>query len=265
MLLTRRALMKHGAAGAALLSAGGLPFRAFAQDGELTIAYNVNLPSFDPTVGPSAVNPTIQGIYQSVFDQYIGQAPDLKLVPGLLTEWGWNDDRSKVVMTVREGATWHDGTPVTPEDVAWSLERAGAEATGNPIQFVWGKIGNFSIDGNTVTADVKSFEPTLFKWMGFLTGYVLPKAYYEKVGPEGFAAAPIGSGPYKVVQFEQNAFLKLAAHDAYWGGAPAYKSVIIKFVPDAASRVAEIDSGQSQVAFDIPYEEFDRLKAKALS
>ena len=132
MLLTRRMLMKHGAAGAALLSAGGLPFRAFAQGDELTIAYNVNLPSFDPTVGPSAVNPTIQGIYQSVFDQYIGQAPDLKLQPGLLTEWGWNDDRTKIVMKVREGATWHDGSPVTPEDVVWSLERAGKPRDRQP-------------------------------------------------------------------------------------------------------------------------------------
>ncbi|HUG60318.1 MAG TPA: ABC transporter substrate-binding protein [Methylomirabilota bacterium] len=262
MLLTRRDLMKRGAAGAALVTAAGLPFRAFAQGDELTIAYNVNLPSFDPTVGPSAVNPTIQGIYQSVFDQYIAQAPDLSLVPGLLTEWGWNDDRSKIMMTVREGATWHDGSPVTPEDVAWSLERAGNPDTGNPIQFVWGKVGNFAIDGNVVTADVKEFEPTLFKWMGFLTGYVLPKAYYEEVGAEGFEEAPIGSGPYKVAQFERNAFLRLEAHEGYWGGAPAYKSVVIKFVPDATSRVAEVESGQSQVAFDIPYEEFDRLKEK---
>ena len=166
MLLTRRALMKHSAAGAALLSAGSLPFRAFAQDGELTIAYNVNLPSFDPTVGPSAVNPTIQGIYQSVFDQYIGQAPDLKLIPGLLTEWGWNDDRSKVVMTVREGATWHDGSPVTPEDVAWSSSALAPRRRGTR-SISLGKIGNFSIDGNTVTADVKSFEPTLFSGWAF--------------------------------------------------------------------------------------------------
>ena len=263
MLLTRRDLMKRGAAGAALVTASGLPFRAFAQGDELTIAYNVNLPSFDPTVGPSAVNPTIQGIYQSVFDQYIAQEPDLSLVPGLLTEWGWNDDRSKIMMTVREGATWHDGSPVTPEDVAWSLERAGNPDTGNPIQFVWGKIGNFAIDGNVVTADVKEFEPTLFKWMGFLTGYVLPKAYYEEVGAEGFEEAPIGSGPYKVAQFERNAFIRLEAHEGYWGGAPAYKSVVIKFVPDATSRVAEVESGQSQVAFDIPYEEFDRLTEKS--
>ena len=60
--------------------------------------------------------------------------------------------------------------------------------TGNPIQFVWSKIGNFKIDGNKITADVLQFEPTLFKWMSFLTGYVLPKAYYEKVGAEGFEA-----------------------------------------------------------------------------
>ncbi len=89
------------------------------------IAYNVNLPSWDPTVGPSAVNPTIQGIYQSVFDQFIHQNPDLTPGPGLLTEWGWNEDRTKVSMTVREGVTWHDGSPFTAEDVAWSLEPRG--------------------------------------------------------------------------------------------------------------------------------------------
>ena len=66
-----------------------------AQASELTIAYNVNLPSWDPTTGPSAVNPTIQGIYQSVFDQFILQKPDLSFAPGLLTEWGWNDDRKQ--------------------------------------------------------------------------------------------------------------------------------------------------------------------------
>jgi len=50
------------------------------------VAYNVDLPSFDPTVGASAVNPTIQSIYQAVFDPYIAQAPDLSFKPGLLTK-----------------------------------------------------------------------------------------------------------------------------------------------------------------------------------
>src|SRR6185369_6611002 len=106
--------------------------------------------------------------------------------------------------------------------------------TGNPIQFVWKNVNNFKIDGNKITADVIQFDPVLFKWMSFLTGYVLPKAYYTKVGAEGFEKAPIGTGPY----------------------------MVDKFVTDAASRVAEIESGSSQVTLEIPYEEYDRLIAK---
>jgi peptide/nickel transport system substrate-binding protein len=261
-MLTRRGLLSSALSLALLAGVALAPLPAAAQDDTLTIAYNVALPSWDPTVGPSAVNPTIQGIYRSVFDQYIGQAPDLAFQPGLLTEWGWTDDNTKIRMVVREGVTWHNGDPLTPEDIVWSLERAGAADTGNPIQFVWSKVGNFAIDGNVITADVLEYEPTLLKWMAFLTGYVLPKKYFEEVGPEGFAAKPVGTGPYMVDEFQQNAFVRLKANPDYWGGTPAYETVVIKFVPDATSRVAEVESGASDVAFDMPYEEFDRLKEK---
>ena len=262
--LSRRNVLQLAGAAALPLSSGVLARSAqAAAAGTLTIAYNVNLPSFDPTVGLSAVNPTIQSIYQAIFDPYIGQAPDLSFKPGLLTKWGWNADHTKVTMELRKGATWHDGSPVTPEDIVWSLQRAADPKSGNPIQFVWSKVGNFKIDGNTITGDVLEFEPTLFKWMAFLTGYVLPKAYFEKVGAEGFEKAPIGSGPYKVDAFERNAFLRLKAHPGYWGPKPAFDTVVFKFVTDPTSRVAEIESGGSDITFEIPYEEFDRLKAKA--
>jgi peptide/nickel transport system substrate-binding protein len=245
-----------------LVVGAGLPALAEAID-ELMIAYNVNLPSWDPTVGPSAVNPTIQGLYQSVFDMFIAQEPDLSFAPGIITEWGWNEDRSKIEMVVREGVKWHDGTPLTAEDVAWSLERAGKAETGNPIQFTWSTIGNFVVDGMKVTADVLQFDPTIFKWMSFLTGYVMPKAYYEKVGAAGFEAAPVRTGPYMVDRFETNAFVRLKANPDYWGGKPEFETVTIRFVTDAASRVAEVESGNSHVTLEIPYEEFDRLKGKA--
>lgn len=261
MQLTRRGLVVGGLALTAAGSFGGLGSAA-AQGRPLTIAFNVNLPSWDPTVGPSAVNPTIQALYQSVFDQYIGQKPDLSFTGGLIEKWGWNDDKTKIFLDVRKGVAWHDGSPFTPEDVVWSLERAGKVETGNPIQFVWAKIGNFAIDGQRVTADVKEFEPALFKWMAFLTGYVLPKAYYTKVGAEGFEQKPIGTGPYMVDQFERNAFLRLKANPNYWGGKPAIDTVIFKFVTDASARVAEIESGAADVTLEIPYEEYDRLKAK---
>ena len=257
MNLNRRSLLQLTAASAAL-GLTGLPGRAAID--ELIIAYNVDLPSWDPTTGPSAVNPTIQGLYQSVFDQFILQQPDLKPAPGLLTDWGWSDDKKTVHMTVRDGVTWHDGSPFTAEDVAWSLTRAADEKTGNPIQFIWSTLANVKADGNKVTADVARFEPTIFKWMYFLTGYVLPKAYYEKVGAEGFEAAPIGTGPYMVEKFERGAYVRLKANANYWGGKPDFETVTIKFVTDAAARVAEVESGNSHVTLEMPYEEYDRLK-----
>ncbi|MDC0434959.1 ABC transporter substrate-binding protein [bacterium] len=260
MALSRRNLLKSSAAAAAY-AALGLPSVVRAAD-ELVIAYNVNLPSWDPTVGLSAVNPTIQGIYQSVFDQYIPQNPDLSFGSGIVADHGWNDDKSAIWMDIREGVMWHNGDPLTAEDVAWSLARVSDTATGSPIQFIWGKITNIQVDGNRVTADMPEYEPTFFKWMSFLTGYVMPKKYYEEVGAEGFEAAPIGSGPYMVDSFERNAFVRLKAFEDYWGGAAAFKTVTIKFVTDAASRVAEVESGNSHVTLEIPYEEFDRLKTR---
>ena len=261
--ITRRAALKLAGAGALALPAMPFVSRSASADGKtLTIAYNVNLPSWDPTVGPSAVNPTIQSFYKSVFDQYIDQNADLSFKPGLLTKWGWNDDKSKIMLQLRDGAFWHDGSPVTAEDVVWSLERAGDPKSGNPIQFVWGKIGNFKIDGNTITADVKEFEPALFKWMAFLTGYVLPKKAYMAAGAEGFEKKPIGSGPYMVDHFEANSFVRLKTFPQYWGPKPAFDTVVFKFVTVSTSRVAEVESGSSDLTLEIPYEEYDRLKAK---
>jgi dipeptide transport system substrate-binding protein len=256
----RRALALGGAGFLSGLLVGGSA-SAQASD-KLTIAFNVNLPSFDPTVGPSAVNPTIQAIYRAIFDQPIGQNTDLSLAPGLLTKWGWNDDKTKVWMDVREGVVWHDGTPFTPDDVVWSITRAGDPKNGSPVPFVWGSIDNFKVDGQRITADVKQFDPTVFKWMAFLTGYILPKAYYTKVGAEGFEKKPIGAGPYMVDEYQGNAFLRLKRNDKYWGPKPAFETVIFKFVPDGTSRVAEIESGSADVTLEIPYEEYDRLKDK---
>ena len=256
----RQALAGSGGLLASLLA----PTRfATAAGSTLNIAYNVNLPSFDPDVGPSSVNPTIQAIYRSIFDQYIGQKPNLAFEPGLLTGWGWNDDKTKVWMDVREGVVWHDGTPFTPEDVVWTIQREGDPKGGNMVSFVWASLGNFKIDGHRITADVVYYDPTIFKWMAFLAGYVLPKAYFEKVGPQGFEKAPIGTGPYMVDAYEGNAYLRLKANPKYWGGKPAFETVVFKFVPDATSRVAEIESGSSDVTLEVPYEEYDRLRVKA--
>lgn len=260
----RRQFMRQGGLVIAALGSSG-PLRVLAQtQGSLTIAYNVDLPSWDPTVGPSAVNPTIQSLFKAVFSQFIDQNPDLSLKPDLLTKWGWNADKSKISLTVAKGAKWHDGTAVTAEDVAWSLRRAADAKTGNPIQFLWSKITNIQAHGDTVTADVKEFEPALFKWMAFLTGYVLPKAYFEKVGAAGFEKKPVGCGPYMVEEFVQGSHMRLKAFKDYHGPKPAFDTVVVKFTTDPSARVAEVESGRSDLTLEVPYEEAERLKAKGL-
>jgi peptide/nickel transport system substrate-binding protein len=260
--ISRRGLIRMSGAAALPLLGHSVLAASDASD-TVTIASNVTLPSFDPTSGPSAVNPPLQSFYQSIFDPYVAQNPNLSWASGMLTKWGWNGDRTQISLELRTDAYWHNGDRVTPEDIIWSMQRAAKPDGGSPVQFIWSSLGNWKSDGKVITADVQRFVPDIFEWMGFLTGYALPKTYYEKVGPEGFENAPIGSGPYMVDQYERNAFLRLKANPKYWGGKPAFETVVFKFVPDATSRVAEIESGKSDVTLEVPYEEYDRLKNKA--
>lgn len=262
----RRDFLKLGAGAAALTPAfGSLLYSeeaAAALGSTLTIAYHVPLPSWDPTTGLSAVNPQLMSIYKSVFDQYVDQNPDLSFKPGILTEWGWNEDKTKVRMVVREGVKWQDGKPLTAEDVIWNLKRVGDPKNGNPVAFVWASVTNLKADGNVITGDVKQFMPDFFKWMAFLTAYVLPPHYYEKVGKDGFEKKPMGSGPFTVDEFQRGSFVRLKANPNYWGKKPAFETVVFKFVTDPSARVAEIESGRSDLTLNIPFEEFDRLKKK---
>ena len=89
-----------------------------------------------------------------------------------------------------------------------------------------------------------------------------PRPISKKVGAEGFEARPIGTGPYMVEKFERNAFVRLKANAVLLGRQARFETVTIKFVTDAAARVAEVESGNSShVTLEVPYEEYDRLKA----
>jgi peptide/nickel transport system substrate-binding protein len=228
----------------------------------LTIAFHLPVPAWDPTTGLSAVNPQLMSIYKCVFDQYTDLNADLSFKPGILTEWGWTDNKTKVRMKVRSDAKWHDGKPVTAQDIIWNLERVGNQKNGNPVAFVWASVANLKADGDIITGDVKRFMPDLFKWMAFLTAYVIPPHYYQKVGKEGFEKKPMGSGPYMIEEFQRGSLVKLKANPNYWGGKPAFKTVIFKFVTDPSARVAEIESGRSDITLNVPFEEYDRLKKK---
>ena len=228
----------------------------------LTIAYNLPVPSWDPTTGTSAVNPALASIYKSVFDQYVDQGPDLKQIPGVLTEWSFNADNTGIRVRVGKGRRWADGKPITAADIVWNLRRLGDPKTGNPIQFIWGSLKNFKVDDDVITADLEPYRATILGWMSFLGAYLLPPHYYEKVGKAGFEKAPMGSGPYQLEKYSRGSFARLKRNPNYWGPKPVFETVIFKFVTDVSSRVSEIESGSSDLTLDLPHEQFDRLRSK---
>jgi peptide/nickel transport system substrate-binding protein len=124
--MKRRSFVQSLAASPAALSAILWSAQARAAIGPtLTIAYNVAPPGFDPNSGSYAVNPGLQSIFKTLYDPYFEQDEDLSLRPGLLDQFSWSQDRNRISMRLRRDAKWHDGKPVTPDDVLWNLRRLG--------------------------------------------------------------------------------------------------------------------------------------------
>lgn len=261
----RRRFLKAGGAliGAPALQALLWSHEARAQIGDtLTIAFNASPPSWDPNSGPSSTAPGLQTIFRSIFDPYIVQREDLSLAPGVCDQFAWNADKSAITLRVRQGVTWHDGKPVTPQDIVWNLEKLADPKGGSLLQSIFASMKNIKAQGDVVSFDVAPWRANMLERLTFLGCYLLPPHYYNAVGKEGFEKKPIGCGPYMFDQFERGSFLRLKAYKGYWGGAPAFETVVFKFATDPATRVAEIERGTSDMTLEMPFEEYDRLRAK---
>ena len=228
----------------------------------LTVAYNFAPPGFDPNSGSYATSPGLQSIFKTLYDPYFEQGEDLSLQPGVMDQFSWSADRNKISMRLRTGAVWHDGKPITVEDILWNLRRLGDPASGNPLATVFASVKNIAVNGNILTFDVQPWRANMLERFTFLACYLIPPHYYEQVGKEGFEKRPMGSGPYMFDQFERGSFLRLKANPRYWGKKPAFETVVFKFITDPAGRVAEIERGTSDITVDVPYEEYERLRKK---
>ena len=263
--LKRRGFLK---AGSALVAAPALQSllwsaEARAQIGStLTIAFNLNPPGWDPNTGPSAVSPGLQSVFRAIYDPYVVAREDLSLAPGVCDQFAWNADKSAITLRVRKGVTWHDGKALIADDVAWNLSKLADPKGGSPLQGIFASMKNIKTQGDTVTFDVTPWRANMLERLTFLGCYLLPPHYYQQVGREGFEKKPMGCGPYTFEQFERGSFLRLKANKAYWGGAPAFETVVFKFATDPATRVAEIERGTSDMTLEIPWEEYDRLRKK---
>jgi peptide/nickel transport system substrate-binding protein len=258
MAISRRAFLETTGTGAAV--ALGWPRVASAQKkAVVTIAFPETITTLDPQL--ASRNSVRESMYEAVFDRYLQQDRQLRYHAQVLEAWQWSGpDKMAMDLKVRQGVRFHDGSDLTAEDVAFSMERMKKESV---YKVVYGKVKEYRVrDKATLHLVFERFDPSFPKWLGFLGSFVLPRAYFEKVGPEEFSKKPVGSGPYRVVSFTPGSSLVLEAFDRYWKGAPPIRRAVFKMVTDPTARVAEILSGNGDITAEVPVEEFARLTSQ---
>jgi peptide/nickel transport system substrate-binding protein len=226
----------------------------------VTIGWPVDVPSWDPN---QHYMPDAQSIFKTVFDQPLGQARDLTLIPQLFKSWTMAKDSTRLDFEIQDGVLFHNGDPMTTEDVAFTFGERTKDNTLD-IRTAWGKLANVEI--LSPTKGVMHFsapDATALPWLAFLGQYVVPKKYLQSVGEAGFIKAPVGTGPYKLTEYATNSRIVLERNEQYWGVKPAIRRVIVEIIKDPSARVAAVDSGQVDITVAIPIREAVRLKKSA--
>ncbi len=233
-------------AGAALCMSLYLSTAGFSEDAEktLVVADNTELTSFDQYYNNQRIGVIISN---HIFDRLIYRDPKTnEMLPMLATSWEWKDDLT-LVLKLREGVKFHDGEAFDADDVVYTITQALDPK--NPVlqrnNVAWIKEVT-KLDDMTVQMSLHQPFPAA---LHYLSGPVpiYGKDYYEKVGPDGMNAKPIGSGPYKVGDFELGSYVDLVRNENYWEGGPRSKPAIgnikIRTILDINAQIAELVTG----------------------
>src|SRR3989338_6552536 len=233
-----------------LLLVAAVPRVGAAPEGQLTWAVHVSLAPtwFDPAEAPGIITPYM--IFYALHDAVAKPMPGEAMAPGLAESWSVTKDGRVYDFVLRKGITFHNGEPVTAEDVKFSLERYRGDASKTLKERVAG------VDAPGARhVRIRLKQP----WPDFLTfytsatgaGWVVPKKYVEKVGDEGFKKAPVGAGPPRFVSFPPGGALVVEAFAQYWRKAPQVKRLVFRVIPDEATRLAALKRREVDIAYSI--------------
>ena len=220
-----------------------------ASDGTLTIGLHVTLVSrwLDPVETEALITPFM--VLCALHDALVKPMPGGLNTPSLAESWSVSKDGLTYDFLLRKGARFHNGDPVTADDVKFSYERyKGASA-----KLLQEKIKEVQVTApNRVRFVLKAPWPDFMAFYGTSAtgaGWIVPKKYVEKVGEEGFKKAPVGAGPYKFVSFNPGFELVLEAFPDYWRKAPSVKRIVMRSIPDESTRAAAVKTGEVDIAY----------------
>src|SRR5439155_586088 len=203
---------------------------------DLVSSHETLAPSwFDPSTAPPQITPF--GVLYAVHDALVRPLPGQKMGASLAESWTESRDGLVYEFKLRRGLKFHNGDPLTTDDVKFSFERyqgAGASELRARVRQVE------IVDPLTVRFHLKEAWPDFMTFYGTTAtgaGLVLPRKYFEQVGVDGFKQRPVGAGPYQFVSQRPGVDVVLEAFPGYWRHAPYIKRLTLKSVPDGTTRL----------------------------
>ncbi|MEX6505839.1 ABC transporter substrate-binding protein [Jiella sp. M17.18] len=213
-------------------------------------------------------------ILSNLYDTLILPTDDGKgLKPGLATKWKVADDGLSVDLTLRDGIEFSDGSKITPADVVWSLKRA-ADPKNGIWNFLLESVKDVVANGdNGVTIKLKHPDPTILAALTVFNSAIMPEKQFEAAPgktdadkAKAFAEHPVGSGPFVLKSWQRGSTMELVKNEHYWAKGedgkplPYLDGVTFELLPDDATRILKLQSGEIDGAELIPYARVAELK-----
>lgn len=223
---------------------------ALAAAAELRIALAADVSSLDPHFLNIAPNINLSS---HMFDTLVMSDANGRLVPGLAESWRAIDDTTWQ-FTLRRGVSFHDGSPLTADDVLFSLDRP-AQLTTSPGPFTAYTrqiVAKRAIDDHTI--ELKTAQPYGPLPLDLSSIFIISKRAAEHARPEDFDSgkALIGTGPFRFAGFVRGDHIDLARNDAWWGGRAPWERVRFRIITAAAPRLAALLAGDVDVMESVP-------------
>jgi peptide/nickel transport system substrate-binding protein len=258
-----------GLVAALMLTSPGV--EAATRGGKMVYARYADSLFLDPVLNDANVD---IWVLTNLYDTLLAPTSDGQgVTPALATKWDYSADGKTLTLTLRSDVKFSDGSPMTADDVKWSLDRARDPKAGE-WNFILAAIDAIEVkDPTTIVLHLKHADPTLLAGLATFNSAILPQKQFEAspgATPEekakAFAEHPIGTGPFAFVSWKRGEVMKLKRNDYYWKMAedgkplPYLDELEFQVIPDDATRLLKLKAGEIDGTEFVPYARVQELK-----
>ena len=227
--------------------------QALAGEQKGDVVFATYYPNFYQVGGDPATHSSgFPVVGQTIFDSLIYADKEQNQVPSLAESWKVSDGWRTMDFILEPGVKFHNGATVTAEDVKYSLETYLREELKFLFYPLWKRnIKSIEIVGpRHIRITLNKPDPGFLGRLWWSAG-IFPKAYREKVGDQGFADKPVGTGPFKWAGYKQDVYWKGEAVKSHFRHTPEIKTFTMRYVPEHSTRLAMLKAGEADIIFAI--------------